>query len=316
MKWLLNGLLLLFIILMVHRNRADEDLVVAPGPDDDGEGLNVQDKDIYDMYENTQINVCGNVADGVYLPYVGNCSKYIECENNTIKEVGSCLDLAKDNPDICDPNKSCELGYDPVLQVCTYMEEVQCLPTCESFRLSSFCYDNTCTKYVLCYYGKPVLRQCHDGLQYNNATDRCDFPEYVDCVANDCSATFQPEDIIYLGSKASCSKYYVCSNGRPWEQQCAPGLAYNPSCKCCDFAKNVNCTIDAVARNILPYSRTPLRRADIKCPLMGTHFFPHKSRRDAYYYCVEGRGVTLDCTPGLYYDPKVEDCRRPEFVGV
>jgi len=62
-------------------------------------------------------------------------------------------------------------------------------------------------------------------------------------VANDCSATFQPEDIIYLASKASCTKYFVCSDGYPWEQECAPGLAYNPTLRLCDFAKNVNCSV-------------------------------------------------------------------------
>jgi len=155
--------------------------------------------------------------------------------------MGSCLDLEGASK-MCD-NPPCDLAYDPVLQLCTYADVVQCLPSCESFQLSSFCYDNTCTKYVLCYYGKPVLRQCQDGLQYNNRTDRCDFPEYVDCVANDCSATFQPEDIIYLASKASCTKYFVCSDGYPWEQECAPGLAYNPTLRLCDFAKNVNCSV-------------------------------------------------------------------------
>ncbi|KAI8041163.1 hypothetical protein M5D96_005415 [Drosophila gunungcola] len=312
-KWLINSGILL-VVLCAHGIQAEEDLVVAPGPDDDREGGNGEDDSVYDIYKNTQIDVCNNVVDGVFLPYVGDCDKYIECKNNTILKIGSCkaLDQASVPPVLCpNPNETCEVGYDPVRQICTYLKLAKCLPTCQSMELSSFCYDNTCTKYVLCYYGKP----CHDGLQYNNVTDRCDFPEYVDCVANDCSVTFQPKDIIYLASKASCSKYFVCSDGQPWEQECAPGLAYNPECKCCDFAKNVNCTINATARQIVPYSRSPLRRADIECPHVGIHFYPHKSRPDAYYYCVEGRGVTLDCTPGLHYDPKVEECRQPQFVG-
>lgn len=173
--------------------------------------------------------------------------------DGTIHEIGSCQENEENSPYLCqDPALPCEIGFDPVFQVCTWRSEVQCLPTCESFALSSFCYDNTCTKYVLCYYGRPVLRECHDNLQYNNATDRCDFPQYVDCVANDCSATNQPENIIYLASKASCNKYFVCSNGRPWEQECAPGLAYNPACECCDFEENVNCSVSwALLQSIL-----------------------------------------------------------------
>ncbi|XP_017016324.1 probable chitinase 10 [Drosophila kikkawai] len=314
MKWLIKSGFLL-TLLLVDRGRADEDLVVAPNPGDDG---NAED-DIsikYDMY-NSSINICENVADEVYLPYVDDCDKYIECQNGKIAKIGSCLELERATPTLClEEGKSCNLGFDPVFQVCTYRSKVQCLPTCESFALSSFCYDNTCTKYVLCYYGRPVLRQCHDQLQYNNMTDRCDFPQFVDCVANDCSATNNPNNITYIASKASCSKYFVCSNGRPWEQECSAGLLYNPECQCCDYAKNVECSIDATARNIKPYSRSPLRRADIQCPQVGIHFYPHKYRQDAYYYCVDGRGVTLDCTPGLHYDPKVAECREPQNVGL
>ncbi|XP_034659511.1 protein obstructor-E [Drosophila subobscura] len=303
MKWLmyLGALVLVFLIDNVWGDD-NEGLVVAPSPEDDREGEE-DELSKYDMYNNTHIKICANVANGVHLPYVGSCSKWIECEDGDIKGMGDCQ------------SGNVELAFDPVFQVCTYVSKVQCQPKCTDYALSSYCYDNTCFKYVLCYYGRPVLRECHDGLQYNNATDRCDFPEYVDCVANNCSATAQPENIIYLPSKAKCDKYFICSNGRPWEQECSAGLYYSPECKCCDFAKNVNCTNNAVARNIQPYYRSPLRRADIECPLVGVHFYPHKSRSDSYYYCVDGHGLTLDCTPGLYFDPKVNECREPKFIG-
>lgn len=63
----------------MYRSRSEDDLVVAPAPDDDRDGEVIEDQ--YDMYNNTQINVCRNVADGVYLPYVGDCAKYIECQS-------------------------------------------------------------------------------------------------------------------------------------------------------------------------------------------------------------------------------------------
>ncbi|KAH8270444.1 hypothetical protein KR018_010162, partial [Drosophila ironensis] len=305
---------LMFALLLAERARGDEDLIIAPSPDDEREGNDEDDQ--YDVYENSQHNICHNIADGVCLPYVNDCDKFIECENGTIKEVGSCTELGKGNPQFCPDPEDCRMGFDSFNQICTYEENVRCLPRCETNALSSYCYDNTCSKYVLCYYGRPVIRACQDGLQYNSKTDRCDFPRFVDCVSNDCSPNYQPKDIIYLGSKASCSRYFICSNGHPWEQECEPGLAYNPDCKCCDFAGNVNCTADALARNIKPYARTPLRRADITCPPKGVSFHPHKSKRSAYYYCLDGRGVTLDCTPGLLYDPKVEECREPQNIGL
>lgn len=72
--------------------------------------------------------------------------------------------------------------------------------------------------------------------------------------------------------------------------------------------------VESLQRNIQPFARAPPRVADITCPAEGAHFFAHKTRKEAYYYCLNGRGVTLDCTPGLVYDAKLEECREPQFV--
>lgn len=65
----------------------------------------------------------------------------------------------------------------------------------------------------------------------------------MDCVDNECSALIQPENIIFMASKADCSKYYICADGRAWSQECSAGLIYNPEFKYCDFEKNYNCTV-------------------------------------------------------------------------
>lgn len=107
---------------------------------------------------------------------------------------------------------------------------------------------------MICYYGIPVLRECRDGLQYNVETDRCDFPQYVDCVDNECSALIQPENIIFMASKANCSKYYICADGRAWSQECSAGLIYNPEFKYCDFERNYNCTVSRRFDSVLFFS--------------------------------------------------------------
>lgn len=72
--------------------------------------------------------------------------------------------------------------------------------------------------------------------------------------------------------------------------------------------------IPAVRRNIQPYSRSPLRKADAECPAQGVYFYAHKKRRDAYIYCVNGHGLILECTPGLWYDPNIQECREPKYL--
>ncbi|XP_017841523.1 protein obstructor-E [Drosophila busckii] len=242
-----------------------------------------------------EVNICAGVIDNLFLPHITNCSEYYLCVSNQAIV------------------RSCPVGFyfDAKDQQCVVASEVRCMPKCPPQGLSSFCYDRTCTKYVLCFSGQPVLRGCGEGLQYNALTDRCDFPQYVDCVDNLCLRNNNPANIAFIASKASCSKYYVCVDGQPTNQTCATGLQYNPNCTCCDFPSRAKCTVETLQRNILPFSKAPPRVADIRCPAEGAHFLAHKSRKDAYYYCLDGRGVTLDCTPGLEYDAKLETCNTP-----
>ncbi|XP_075162737.1 protein obstructor-E-like [Haematobia irritans] len=243
------------------------------------------------------VNVCSGVADNIFLPVLGNCSQYYICMDETPIQ------------------RNCQGGYlfDARLQSCTYPEQAQCIQNCTS-ALSSFCYDRTCTKYVLCYASTPVIRECCDGLQYNAETDRCDFPQYVDCVDNMCTIFNDPTNITFLASKAYCDKYYVCMDGVANAQNCSNGLQFNPNCSCCDFPSKVNCTVSTLQRNIKPFSKSPPKSADIKCPSEGSHFYPH-AKEEKYYFCMDGRGVILECTPGLVYDKELETCREKVNIG-
>lgn len=172
------------------------------------------------------VNVCSGVSDNIFLPVLGNCSEYYICMDETPVK------------------RNCIAGYlfDAKSQSCTYPQDAQCIQNCTS-SLSSFCYDRTCTKYVLCYAGTPVVRECCDGLQYNAETDRCDFPQYVDCVDNMCTIFNDPTNITFLASKANCDKYYVCMDGAANARNCSNGLQFNTACNCCDFPSRVNCTV-------------------------------------------------------------------------
>ncbi|XP_073841588.1 protein obstructor-E [Musca autumnalis] len=244
------------------------------------------------------VNVCSGVADNIFLPVLGNCSQYYVCMDETPVK------------------RSCAEGYlfDSRIQSCTLPDEAQCVQNCTT-ALSSFCYDRTCTKYVLCYAGTAVVRECCDGLQYNAETDRCDFPQYVDCVDNMCTIFNDPTNITFLPSKAYCDKYYVCVDGQANPRNCSSGLQFNTQCNCCDFPSKANCTITSLQRNIKPFSKSPPKAADIKCPSEGSHFFPHILNPAKYYFCLNGRGVILECTPGLVYDRSLQTCREPANVG-
>ncbi|KAH8369632.1 hypothetical protein KR093_000372 [Drosophila rubida] len=297
--------------------KSPQDTIVAPTQEDEDEvedELQVQLK-TYGVIMN-DLELCGNIANKTFLPFVGNNSSYIYCVGGNVSSVDTCAIPERVEAE-CGEEPDCTLVFNYKLQTCTTnigIEHLTFMPQCVENVLSSFCYDRTCTKYVLCYYNLPVLRECQDNLQYNAETDRCDFPEFVDCVENECSQEITPANITYLASKASCDKYFICADGMPYAQECTEGLYFDESCSCCRPKDKASADQTAQQRNIKPFSRSPPQRADILCPQRGVHFFAHKRRRDAYYYCVQGNGITLDCTPGLLFDPKTRECREPKNI--
>ncbi|EDV41303.2 uncharacterized protein Dana_GF10951, isoform B [Drosophila ananassae] len=263
------------------------------------------------------LSLCQNVVDNVFLPFVGDCNKYYLCRS------GQAIELR------------CEWPYefDAATQSCVSPGKANCLPTCKAFHFSTFSYQRTCTKYVLCYYGHPVLRECQDDLQYNPKTDRCDFPQNVDCVESECSIYFNAYHLRYVPSKSSCEKYFLCGNGIPRAQTCSTGLHFSTKCNCCDIPSNSNCQLKSPSstrsnwfKDILQILQIPAQRrlnyqpvspkpSEVVCPPEGVHFYVHETRPDAYHYCAMGHGLVLECSPGLWFDLAVKECREPKNVG-
>ncbi|KAH8307480.1 hypothetical protein KR044_013049, partial [Drosophila immigrans] len=323
---LLLALYGLILLGLVHSLRAEDvetttfppHSIDAPSPEDEIIGVDDLNGQLqkYGVIVNT-LNLCENIANNTFLPVVGSQSAFIRCRDGDVAYVSDCNSNQATVEKQCDGKTDCKLVFNYKLQTCPTnlsIDHLSFMPSCERNVLTSFCYDRTCTKYVLCYYNLPVLRECQDGLQYNAVTDRCDFPDFVDCVENYCSDEIKPENITFVPSKASCDKYYICADGMPYAQECAEGLYFDPDCSCCKVIENVKCKQTPQQRNIKPFSRLPPQRADIVCPQQGVHFYAHKRRPDAYYYCVQGEGITLDCTPGLLFDPKTHECREPKYI--
>lgn len=284
------------------------------------------------------LSLCHNVVDNVFLPFVGDCNKYYLCRcefrpNNLYKPIAI---LRFFNPPAGQSIElQCEWPYqfDAATQSCVNPGQANCLPTCKPFHFSTFSYQRTCTKYVLCYYGHPVLRECQDDLQYNSKTDRCDFPQNVDCVESECSIYFNAYHLRYVASKSSCEKYFLCGNGIPKEQTCSTGLHFSTKCNCCDIPSNSNCQLKSrsptrsnLFKDILHILEMPAQRrqnsqpislkpSEVVCPSEGVHFYAHETRPDAYHYCAMGHGLVLECSQGLWFDPSVKECREPKNVG-
>lgn len=121
------------------------------------------------------------------LPNPNDCSKFYSCEDgNTIPE--QCRE---------------SLLYDPVNRKCVEnLNETQCINHDKTL-LSAQAFGFSCKQYILWFNGKGVIRQCGDGLTFNEITTRCDFEENVECAATICSYNMK---VVNVKSPQSCTR--------------------------------------------------------------------------------------------------------------
>ncbi|XP_061397555.1 protein obstructor-E-like [Musca vetustissima] len=202
-------------------------------------------------------------ANGTY-PVSGSCDAYIECRNG-VPEEKLCPDGLLFNGRTS--------GYP-----CGYPIEVQCdQPQARSQPPQStdecprqFGYyrmgdSKNCGQFKNCASGRGYILDCPDGLAWNPATYRCDWPDQVeDCDAEaflgfKCPALparspllGEPEEeYTFYPSPNNCQQYYLCIEGRPRRISCGEDQAFNEELKQCDDIENVpNCSPEIKQRGI------------------------------------------------------------------
>lgn len=104
---------------------------------------------------------------------------------------------------------------------------------------------------------------------------------------------------------SDCAQFIQCSNGITAELDCPNGTVFNPVTRVCDDVANVpvcqgtGSVIDMTdACNLYSWSN-------------GIHYHPYDCTM--YIQCTFGRTTIMPCAPGLYFNPAVETCDRPNF---
>lgn len=104
--------------------------------------------------------------------------------------------------------------------------------------------------------------------------------------------------IVTLPHKKSCTKYYMCFDGKPVQQRCADGLLYDHRQQNCQLEKEAQCELDV-------------------CPVddVGTiQMVPHPENCSKYFACTRGHGFQLSCSGDLLFNRKTGSCDIPENV--
>lgn len=105
------------------------------------------------------------------LPNPNDCSKFYNCKDGETVP-GKCRE---------------GLLYNPGEGRCVEnMDESDCINNNKNL-LSAEPYGSSCKQYIMWFNGKGVIRQCGEGLTFNEITTRCDFNENVECADTICS---------------------------------------------------------------------------------------------------------------------------------
>lgn len=107
-------------------------------------------------------------------------------------------------------------------------EEIHYLPT-----------KSSCSEYILCYDGTPIIQTCADGLEFDPVVLQCVLPINSTCLILNCPE--ESDKPVFLPNKKDCGGYYICVRGEPVPQSCAEGLHWNAEEEQCQPPASAGC---------------------------------------------------------------------------
>ncbi|KAL5290920.1 hypothetical protein ACFFRR_010359, partial [Megaselia abdita] len=231
-------------------------------------------------------SIC-EVHKNTRLANPNDCSKYYDCNDGKTLP-GKCRE---------------SFLFDPVERKCVQnFNETQCI-NYDKKLLSAEAYGFSCKQYILWFNGKGVIRQCGDGLTFNEITTRCDFEEKVECVDTVCNHNLK---VANVRSPQSCTRYFLCFGHHPIPMTCPKGFNFYEKGKYCSSTYDHRCTLkpQGVALSKMPRTLSPK-----PCPKTGFKFFPDKNT-NKYIVCSFGKGTVASCSKGLVYHHDTKSCGK------
>ncbi|GAB0098655.1 hypothetical protein DMENIID0001_144240 [Sergentomyia squamirostris] len=169
-------------------------------------------------------------------------------------------------------------------------------------------HPHTCTKYILCYFGRPSVQKCAKGTIFYKALGMCLYVVLLWIFAI-CLQVFgimasvqypcPPFLPFRLPHTTSCSKFVQCIGGVATVRECDVGLSFNAVLGECTFPEFSNCVHD----------QQP-------CPLFNDPdnlvYLSDSESCESYYLCYNNQPHSFKCINGLQWDSVAHLCRRPD----
>ncbi|XP_017864425.1 PREDICTED: serine-rich adhesin for platelets isoform X4 [Drosophila arizonae] len=207
---------------------------------------------------------------------------------------------------------------------------------CSSLPNGAFIRDpNLCAKFYVCSNGRAIPHSCPNVLYFDIKKKVCNFPSLVDCTSDEDYSTApqsplsptddspsEPDDSPtpdcslfpngeYVRHPRSCSKFYVCANGKAIPRQCPKGLYIDTEIKYCNYPSRVRCTIEVAPSP----SISVITGTEVNCINKRDGTTMRDSElHNKYYVCRNGTPVTHFCDPGKWFDLNRGVCDQKQLV--
>ncbi|XP_022901762.1 peritrophin-1-like [Onthophagus taurus] len=191
-------------------------------------------------------------------------------------------------------------------------------------------HETNCNQFYECNWGQKVLFNCPAGLYFNTKLNVCDYPDNVECIKDEEIPDIDEPEVIestcpetngplaaYLPHETDCSQFYECDWGNKILMSCPSGLYFNPKLNVCDYPVNVECGLKQQPDVEDPEVEEP-EVEELNCPETNgilSEYLPHEKYCTLYYQCDWGRKILMYCSPGLYFNTKLNVCDYPTASG-
>ena len=201
-------------------------------------------------------------VEGSYYEYPKDCQKYYFCGNGKlILQACSAGLYWSSEAQMCDWNDNVRCDKDNVVEVGGIPEvsPVEAEVTdyndyndysgnndgeCVEGEYSSS--SSSCASFHQCVNGKKTLKNCHEGLHWNSATNTCDWPEAAGCTDVQSRTSLTREDGACTEGDldtdpGNCANYMFCVHGQMEQFSCQSGTVWDNALKVCNFPDQVQC---------------------------------------------------------------------------
>ncbi|KAH0548714.1 probable chitinase 10 [Cotesia glomerata] len=245
------------------------------------------------------------------LPH-SDCKKFCKCQNGTAM-IRDCPYDFKFNIDhgICYPLNDTNCFSDGNVTTTTPKFKESCIGSCppNSDDLVYLPHDN-CSKYCICIDDQPIEQQCKNNQHFSKELNKCVTPAEANCLSDANITTTTPkfeescigscplnsDDLVYLPHD-NCSKYCICVDDKPIEQQCKDDQ---------HFSKELNKCVTPAEANCLPNSCIG------SCPSNSDDliYLPHNNC-SKYCICVDDKPLELQCKSDQHFSAELNMCVTP-----